>query len=65
VGLGAETESLVSLNPGTGYDVVVLDEDLCVPLRGQSIIIGLESWQQPTDYRLEVAYLRGEPEEVP
>jgi len=63
VGLGAETESLVSLNPGTGYDVVVLDEDLCVPLRGQSIVILLESWQQPTDYRLEVAYLRGEPEE--
>jgi hypothetical protein len=60
VGLGTETESLVSLNPGTGYDVVVLDQDLCVPLRGQSIDIRLESWQQPTDFRLEVTYVPGE-----
>ena len=60
VGLGTETESLVSLNPGTGYDVVVLDQDLCVPLRGQSIDIRLESWQQETDFRLEVTYVPGE-----
>lgn len=63
VGLGSERESLVSLNPGPGYDVVVIDQDRLVPLRGQSIIIRLESWQFPTDYRLRVVYTRGEPEE--
>jgi hypothetical protein len=63
VALGTETESLVSLNPGPGYDVVVIDQGRLVPLRGQSIVIRLESWQQPTKYRLEVAYTRGEPEE--
>jgi len=63
VGLGSERESLVSLNPGPGYDVVVIDQDRLVPLRGQSIVIRLESWQFPTDYRLKVAYTRGEPEE--
>jgi hypothetical protein len=63
VGLGSERESLVSLNPGPGYDVVVIDQDRLVPLRGQSIVIRLESWQLPTDYRLRVVYLRGEPEE--
>ena len=62
VGLGSERESLVSLNPGPGYDVVVIDQGRLVPLRGQSIVIRLESWQFPTDYRLEVAYTRGEPE---
>jgi hypothetical protein len=63
VGLGSERETLVSLNPGLGYDVVVIDQDRLVPLRGQSIVIRLESWKQSTDYRLEVAYTRGEPEE--
>jgi len=65
VGLGSESEgeSLVSLNPGPGYDVVVIDQERLVPLRGQSIVIRLESWQFPTDYRLQVAYTRGEPEE--
>ncbi len=62
VGLGSERESLVSLNPGRGYDVVVIDEERLVPLRGQSIVIRLESWQYPTDYRLKVVYTRGEPE---
>jgi hypothetical protein len=65
VGLGTETESLVSLNPGLGYDVVVIDQDRLGPLLGQSIVIRLESWQFPTDYRLKVAYTRGEPEEPP
>jgi len=65
VGLGSERESLVSLNPGLGYDVVVIDQERLVPLRGQSIVIRLESWQYPTDYRLRVAYTRGEPEEPP
>ncbi len=67
VGLGSERESeresLVSLNPGPGYDVVVIDQDRLVPLRGQSIVVRLESWLYPTDYRLRVAYTRGEPEE--
>ena len=63
VGLGSERESLVSLNPGLGYDVVVINEERLVPLRGQSIVIRLESWQYPTDYRLKVVYTRGEPEE--
>ena len=63
VGLGSERESLVSLNPGPGYDVVVIDQERLVPLRGQAIVIRLESWQHPTDYRLRVAYTRGEPEE--
>jgi hypothetical protein len=63
VGLGSERESLVSLNPGPGYDVVVIDQERLVPLRGQSVVIRLESWQYPTDYRLRVVYLRGEPEE--
>ena len=63
VGLGSERESLISMNPGPGYDVVVIDQDRLVPLRGQSIVIRLESWQFPTDYRLRVAYTRGEPEE--
>lgn len=63
VGLGSERESLVSLNPGPGYDVVVIDQDRLVPLRGQSIVIRLESWQFPTDYRLRVVYTQGEPEE--
>jgi hypothetical protein len=65
VGLGSERESLISMNPGPGYDVVVIDQDRLVPLRGQSIVIRLESWQYPTDYRLKVAYTRGEPEEPP
>ncbi len=65
VGLGSERESLVSLNPWPGFDVVVIDQDRLVPLRGQSIVIRLESWQYPTDYRLRVAYTRGEPEEPP
>ncbi len=51
--------------PGTRIDVVVIDQDRLVPLRGQSIVIRLESWQYPTDYRLRVAYTRGEPEEPP
>jgi len=62
VGLGSERESLVSLNPGPGYDVVVIDQERLVPLRRQSIVIRLESWQHPTDCRLRVVYLRGEPE---
>ena len=62
MGLGSERESLVSLNPGPGYDVVVIDQERLVPLRGQSIVIRLESWQYPTDYRLGVVYTRGEPE---
>jgi hypothetical protein len=65
VGLGSERESLVSLNPWPGFDVVVIDQDRLVPLRGQSIVIRLESWQYPTDYRLRVAYTRGEPKEPP
>ena len=65
VGLGSERESLVSLNPGLGYDVVVINEERLVPLRRQSIVIRLESWQYPTDYRLKVAYTRGKPEEPP
>jgi len=65
VGLGSERESLVSLNAGPGYDVVVIDQERLVPLRGQSIVIRLESWQDPSDYRLRVAYLRGEPEVEP
>jgi hypothetical protein len=65
VGFGSERESLVSLNPGPGFDVVVIDQDRLVPLRGQSVVIRLESWQAPTDYRLQVAYTRGEPEEAP
>ncbi len=65
VGLGSERESLVSLNPGPGFDVVVIDQERLVPLRGQSIVIRLESWQFPTDYRLKVAHTRGEPEEPP
>lgn len=64
VGIGAERESLASLNPGTGFDVAVLDPEICIPLRGQSLPILLESWQQPTEYRLEVAYVPGEVEEV-
>jgi hypothetical protein len=60
VGLGGERESLVSLNPGPGYDVVVIDQALLVPLREQSLFIFLESWQQTTEYRLEVAYVAGE-----
>lgn len=63
VGLGAETESLVSLNPGPGYDVVAVDPGRLVPLRGQAVGIRLESRQQPTAYRLEAAYIPGEPEE--
>jgi hypothetical protein len=63
VGLGDEEESLVSLNPGPGYDVVVLDPGRCVPLRGQSVTLVLEGWQQTTEYRLQAAYLAGEPEE--
>jgi hypothetical protein len=65
VGLGSERESLVSLNPGPGYDVVVIDQERLVPLRGQSVVVRLESWQHPTDYGLRVAYTRGEPEEEP
>lgn len=65
VGLGSERERLVSLNPWPGFDVVVIDQDRLVPLRGQSIVIRLESWQYPTDYRLRVAYTRGEPKEPP
>jgi len=65
IGLGSERESLVSLNPGRGYDVVVIDEERLVPLRGQSIVIRLESWKFQTDCRLEVAYTQGEPEEEP
>jgi hypothetical protein len=65
VGLGGEGESLVSLNPGPGYDAVALDEEDLVPLRGQSITVLLESWQEPTEYRLDVAYTRGEVEEEP
>ena len=63
VGIGAERESLVSLNPGIGFDVAVLDPEICIPLRGQSLPILLESWQKPTEYRLEVAYVPGEVEE--
>lgn len=63
VGIGPERESLVSLNPGTGFDVAVLDPGLCIPLRGQFLPVVLESWQQPTAYRLEVAYVPGEVEE--
>ncbi len=63
VGLGSETESLVSLNPGPGYDVVVIGEEDLVPLRGQAIDVRLESWEDPTDYRLEAAYTPGEIEE--
>ncbi len=65
VGLGAERESLVSLNPGPGYDVVVIEQERLVPLRGQSIDIRLESWRQPTAYRLAAAYTPGEVEEGP
>jgi hypothetical protein len=67
VGLGSERESLslASLNPGPGYDVVVIDQDRLVPLRGQTIVVRLESWQTPTDYRLRVVYTRGEPDEEP
>ena len=63
VGIGPERESLVSLNPGTGYDVLVLDPERCVPLRGRSLTVLMESWQYPTVYRLSVAYIAGEPEE--
>ncbi len=63
VGFGDETESLVSLNPGTGYDVVVLDPEACVPLRGQSLSVVLESRRQLTQCRLQVAYTAGEPEQ--
>jgi hypothetical protein len=63
VGLGDEEESLLSLNPGAGYDVVVLDLGRCVPLRGQSVNLVLESWQDTTEYRLRAAYVAGEPEE--
>jgi hypothetical protein len=63
VGLGSERESLVSLNPGPGYDVVVIGEEDLVPIRGQSITILLESWQQPTKHRLEVTYTPGEIED--
>jgi hypothetical protein len=62
VGLGNERESLVSLNRGPGYDVVVIDQERLVPLRGQSVVIRLESWQSPTNYRLRVTYTPGEPE---
>lgn len=60
VGLGSERESLVSLNAGPGYDVAVLGPGKCVPLRGQSVFVLLESWGQATDYRLEVFVLEGE-----
>ncbi len=60
VGLGSEVESLVSLNLGPGYDVVVIGEQKLVPLRGESISAFLESWGAPTDYRLEATYTPGE-----
>jgi hypothetical protein len=65
VELGGERESLVSLNPGSGYDVAVIPEEDLVVLRGQILFIRLESWQQPTDYRLEVVYTPGVVEEEP
>ena len=63
VGFGDETESLVSLNPGTGYDVAVLDPEACVPLRGQLLSVVLESWRQATQCRLQVTYTAGELEQ--
>jgi hypothetical protein len=62
VGIGAETESLSSLNRGTGYEVAVIDPALCVPIRGETILLRLESWMGTADYRLEVTYTPGEVE---
>ncbi len=62
VGIGDETESLSSLNRGTGYEVAVIDPALCVPIRGETILLLLESWKGSADYRLEVTYTPGEVE---
>lgn len=62
VGIGDETESLSSLNPGTGYEVTVIAPALCVPVRGETILLRLESWMGSAEYRLEVSYTPGEVE---
>lgn len=62
VGIGDEAESLSSLNRGTGYEVAVIDPALCVPIRGETILLRLESWMGTADYRLEVTYTPGEVE---
>ncbi len=55
---GLQTELYSSMNPGTGYDIIRLGPEVCIPLRGETVIVNLESWEQATqDYRLRVTYL--------
>jgi len=54
VQLGAST------NPGSGYDIVILGQDVVVPLQGQTIFVRLTSWAQPTEeYALQATYRPG------
>jgi len=46
-----------SMNGGPGFDILQLGPEVVVPLRGETLTVELESWQQQTqDYSLRVAY---------
>ncbi len=61
VGPEDRPEAFTSLNPGTGFDVVFLDAHACAPFRGGTVMVTLESWQGPSTYRLQAAYVPGAP----
>lgn len=60
LGNGSEEELLSSTNPGTGYDILRINSQAIVPLRGQTLSLRLESWGQTTqEYQLRAVYVPG------
>ncbi|MEW6442871.1 MAG: hypothetical protein AB1640_18200 [bacterium] len=65
LGFGQLQEASLSLNPGTGFEVVTLGPETVEPLRGQTAIARLESYDQDTRYRFTATYLAASPEGPP
>jgi chemotaxis protein MotB len=52
--------TVLTSNEASGYDIVILGQDVVVPLQGQTIFVRLTSWAQPTEeYALQATYRPG------
>ena len=61
LGSGLAEEEYSSLNPGTGFEVLVLGPEVVAALAGQTLTAKIEGYEEETAYHLTASYLAANP----